>query len=162
MMRYLTNILHFSFFVLTITLTFPALAEDSGTSNMEILQEKAATDKKFLVSQNMKLTETEAKAFWPIYKAYQQDLNKITARLNKAISVYAVVYHKGALSNETAKKLLDEAIAIELDEVKLKQTYVPKLDRILPSAKVARYIQIETKIRAVERYVIAQRIPLVH
>lgn len=140
----------------------PVLADENTTSNMEIIQEKATTDKKFLVSQNMRLTEVEAKAFWPIYKAYQKDLNKITERLNKAISTYAVVYHKGALSNETAKKLLDEAIDIELEEVKLKQTYVPKLDKVLPSTKVALYIQMETKIRAIERYVIAQRIPLVH
>lgn len=156
------NILHLSLFALTITLTFPTFADDSATSNMEIIQEKATADKKFLVSQNMRLTKAEAKAFWPIYKAYQKDLNKITERLNKAISTYAVVYRKGALSNETAKKLLDQAIAIELDEVKLKQTYVPKLDKVLPSTKVALYIQMETKIRAIERYVIAQRIPLVH
>ncbi len=161
-MRYLKNILYFSFFFLTITLILPVFADENTTSNMKIIQEKATTDKKFLVSQNMRLTEEEAKAFWPIYKAYQKDLNKITERLNKAISDYAVVYHKGALSNETAKKLLEEAIDIELEEVKLKQTYVPKLNKVLPSTKVALYIQMETKIRAIERYVIAQRIPLVH
>ena len=63
--------------------------------------------------------------------------------------------------NDTAKKLLDEAIAIELAEVKLKQSYVPKLDKILPATKVARYIQIETKIRAVIHYILAEKIPLV-
>ena len=110
----------------------------------------------------MRLTEAEAKAFWPIYKAYQKDLNKITERPYKAISDYDLVYHKGALLNETAKKLLDEAIAIELDGVNLKQSYVPKLDKVLPSTKVALYIQMETKIRAIQHYVIAQRIPLVH
>jgi len=63
--------------------------------------------------------------------------------------------------NETAKKLLDDALAIEDAEVKLKRSYVPKLETALPAAKVARYIQIETKIRALVRYELADKIPLV-
>ena len=75
---------------------------------------------------------------------------------------YAISYNKGAVLNGTAKKLLDEAIGIELAEARLKQTYVVILDKILPSTKVARYIQIETKIRAIIRYGLAERIPLVN
>ena len=65
------------------------------------------------------------------------------------------------MSNETAKKLLGEALAIEESELKLKQSYVPKLEKALPAVKVARYIQIENKIRAVVKYGIADSIPLV-
>jgi hypothetical protein len=63
--------------------------------------------------------------------------------------------------NETAKKLLDDALDIEEAEVTLKRSYVPKLGAALPTAKVARYIQIENKIRAVVRYELADKIPLV-
>jgi len=44
------------------------------------------------------------------------------------------------------KKLLGEALAIQESELKLQQTYVPKLEKVLPEVKVARYIQIESKI----------------
>ncbi|MCZ6898019.1 MAG: hypothetical protein O7D95_04845, partial [Betaproteobacteria bacterium] len=131
------------------------------TSSMDILREKTTADKKFLVASNMNLTDAEAKEFWPIYKAYQKDLYQINERLDKVIEDYATAYNKGVLLDDTAKKLLDEAIAIELAEVKLKQSYVPKLDKILPATKVARYIQIETKIRAVIHYILAEKIPLV-
>jgi len=163
MKKYLTSMLRPTLFALSITLVLPAFAaDDSGTSNMEILREKITTDKKFLVATNMNLTDAEAKKFWPIYKAYQKDLHQINERLAKVIDDYAIAYNKGALLNDTAKKLLDEAIAIELAEVKLKQSYVPKLDKILPATKVARYIQIETKIRALIRYGLAEGIPLVN
>ena len=46
----------------------------------------------------MKLTDVEAKAFWPVYNAYQNDLHKITKQLSMAIGVYAQAYSKGALS----------------------------------------------------------------
>ena len=156
------NMLHPALFVLAISLALPASAADtSGTSSMEILRQKITADKKFLVVSNMKLTDAEAKEFWPIYKAYQKDLHQINERLAKVIKDYATAYNKGALSDDTAKKLLNEAIAIELAEVKLKQSYIPKLDKILPATKVARYIQIETKIRAIIRYGLADGIPLV-
>ena len=157
------NMLHPALLVLAISLALPAFAADaSGTSSMEILRQKITADKKFLVVSNMKLTDAEAKEFWPIYKAYQKDLHQINDRLAKVIQDYAAAYNKGALSDDTAKKLLNEAIAIELAEVKLKQSYIPKLDKILPATKVARYIQIETKIRAIIRYGLADGIPLVH
>ena len=65
------------------------------------------------------------------------------------------------MPNETAKKLLDDALDIEEAEVTLKRSYVPKLGAALPAAKVARYLQIETKIRALVRYELAANIPLV-
>jgi hypothetical protein len=163
MKKSMMNMLYPVLFVLTTILALPAFAADtSGTSSMEILRQKVKADKKFLVVSNMKLTDAEAKEFWPIYKAYQKDLHQINERLAKVIKDYAAAYNKGALSDDTAKKLLDEAIAIELAEVKLKQSYIPKLEKILPATKVARYIQIETKVRAIIRYGLADGIPLVH
>jgi hypothetical protein len=52
-------------------------------------------------------------------------------------------------------------LAIQNDEAKLQQTFVPKLERVLPEVKVARYIQLENKVRAVLRYSLASKIPLV-
>ena len=133
----------------------------SATTTMEILKEKVKADKKLVVANNMNLTDKEAKAFWPIYDAYQKDLQNINKRLAGVIDAYALAYNKGAVLNDTAKKLLDDSIAIEISESKLKQTYADRLSKVIPAAKAARYIQIENKIRAVVRYELADAIPLV-
>jgi hypothetical protein len=65
------------------------------------------------------------------------------------------------LTDEKAKKLIDEALAIEVAEANLKSTYAPKLSKVLPMRKVARYLQIENKIRAIVKYDLAQGVPLV-
>jgi hypothetical protein len=49
-------------------------AQEKPANNMQILAEKIKADKKLVVANNMGLTESEAKAFWPIYDAYQNDL----------------------------------------------------------------------------------------
>jgi len=52
-------------------------------------------------------------------------------------------------------------VAIEHVDGALQQSYVPKLSNVLPSKKVARYLQIENKIRAAVKYELAGSIPVV-
>ena len=137
------------------------IAQDKPADNMQILREKIKADKKLLVATNMELTEAEAKNFWPIYEDYQKDLQKINERLIQALQSYAADYKNKSMTNEKAKKLTDEYLSIEQAEVKLKSSSVPKLNKALPATKVARYLQIENKIRAVIKYDLAASVPLV-
>lgn len=146
-------------FSLSVLLALPAAAQTA--SDMRILAEKIKADKKLVVAANMQLTESEAKDFWPVYEAYQKDLAAVNKRLFSVIKSYADAYNKGPVSDEAAKKLINQAIAVEEAEVKLKRSYVPRLEKVLPGMKVARYIQIENKIRAIVRYELAAQIPLV-
>jgi len=139
----------------------PALTQDKPSDNMQILREKIKADKKLLVAANMELTESEAKGFWPVYEEYQKDLTAINQRIGKLIESYAADYRASTLTDEKAKKLIDELVAIEQAEAGLKAASVPKLSKVLPQKKVARYLQIENKIRAVVKYELAEKVPLV-
>ena len=46
---------------------------------MEILRQKIKADKKLVVAANLKLTDAEGTAFWPVYDAYQKDLQRSTS-----------------------------------------------------------------------------------
>jgi hypothetical protein len=135
-------------------------AQGKPADNMQILREKIKADKKLVVATNMELTESEAKGFWPIYEQYQKDLQKINQRLVSLVDSYADDFKTKKLTDDKAKKLIDEAMAIEQAEVNLKSTYAPKLGKALPVIKVARYLQIENKIRSVVKYDLAQGVPL--
>ncbi len=147
-------------FALVASTTASTVFAESTDANMKILQEKIAADKKLLVAENMDLTDAEAKNFWPIYDNYQKDLQKINDRLAKLLNEYAIVYNANTVTNEKARQLLDEAIKVELAEIQLKQSYVPKIAKILSGVKTVRYIQIENKIRALTRYELSEMIPL--
>ena len=141
--------------------SLPALAQEKPADNMQILREKIKADKKLLVAANMELTESEAKNFWPIYDDYQKDLQNVNERLGKLLQSYAADYKNKTMTDDKAKKLTDEYLSIEQAEVKLQSSYVPKLSKALPATKVARYLQIENKIRAVIKYDLAATVPLV-
>lgn len=138
-------------------------AQEATQMNMDILKEKVKADKKLLVAANMNLTDAEAMTFWPLYDGYQKELEQINQRLMTTIKAYADAYNagKGEISNDQAKKLLGEALAVEGSEVKLRQSYAAKLGKVLPGTKVVRYLQIESKIRAIVKFELAAQIPLV-
>ena len=140
-------------------LVTPGGAQDKPADNMQILRDKVRADKKLLVATNMELTESEATGFWPIYEQYQKDLQKINRRLANLVESYAADFRSKSLTDDKARKLIDESVGIELAEAKLKSEYAPKLSKVLPAKKVARYLQIENKIRAVVKYDLASGVP---
>jgi hypothetical protein len=143
--------------------TTPVFAQDpaSADTNMQILRDKVKADKKLVVAANMELTDAEAKGFWPVYEGYQKDLQSLNERMKKTILSYADGYNNKTLTDEKAKQLSDEALAIDEQEIKMRRALATKLAPILPAKKSARYMQIENKIRAALRYELAGGIPLV-
>jgi len=153
-----------SLFTIALAITFIGIADfasaqDKPADNMEIVKEKIKSDKKLLVATNMQLSESEAKAFWPVYESYQAELGKLRDREIKLIEKFAASYE--TMSDDVAKKLLDDSLSIDSDHQKLRQSYLAKFRGMLPDSKVARYYQIESKIDAVLEYELAKRIPLV-
>ncbi|MGZ9216858.1 MAG: hypothetical protein ACXW5W_07600 [Candidatus Binatia bacterium] len=140
----------------------PAIArsQDKPANNLEIVHEKLKADKKLIVSKYMELTESEAKSFWPVYEDFQKDLQKFHERLGALLKSYAADYRGKSLTDEKAKKLLDEWIALEQDEVKQRSAFIPKVTKALPAKKAARYLQIENEYRMLLRYDLAATVPL--
>lgn len=145
-----------------VVLGMTGFAQSGTDANMEILLQKVKADKKLLVANNMDLSDAEGKQFWPLYDAYQKELDQINKKLGMTIKEYAEAFNKGPLSNEQAKKLMGDALAVEEAEVKLKKSYAEKIGNVLPAAKTARYIQMEMKIRSMLKAELAQEIPLVY
>jgi hypothetical protein len=136
-----------------------AAAQDKPTdADMQILIEKIKADKKLLVAENMQLSEAEAKKFWLIYDEFQNELFILRMRSLKLIESYAENYK--SMTNDIAKKLLDEYMTIESLRQKVREAYLPKFRKVLPEIKVARYYQIENKIGALVNYELAKQIPL--
>ena len=143
-------------------LTGLVLAQATDTANMEILRQKLKADKKLVIAENLKLTDAEGAAFWPVYEAHQKDLRQTNERMAKLVLSYSEAYNKGPVTDAAAKTLITEAGAINDAEARLQSAYVPKVLAVLPAAKAARYLQIENKIRAAVRYELAAGIPLVY
>lgn len=137
----------------------PVPAQEKARDDMQVVIEKMRSDKRRLVADNMQLSEAQASSFWPVYDRFQDELFLLRARTLKMLGDYKDSYER--MTNDTARKLLDEFMSIETVRLKLYRLYLPKFRKVLPEVKVARYYQIENKIHAALMYEIARTIPLV-
>jgi hypothetical protein len=135
-------------------------AQSPPADNMDILRDKIKADKKLLIAENLGLTDAESKAFWPVYEEYQKELAGLNGRLGKMIQGYATEYNARTLTDDKAKTLMTEALSIEEAETALKKKYMDRLNGVIPAVKAARYLQMESKIRALIRFDMAANIPL--
>ena len=143
-----------------------AWAEEKSADvvDLQALRKAVQSDRKALVASTLALTDTEAKRFWPLYDAYQRDVDMANRR--RVVAVEGLVSRDKPLSDLYAKNLASELIAADEAEVKARRAMQNRLmrgipTRILPPKKAARYLQLEAKIRAVQAYDIASAIPLI-
>jgi len=85
-------------------------------------------------------------------------MQKLGDRLVEILLNYANNYT--SLTDEQSTALLDDYLAVQKDETKIKMDWVPKFRKILPSKTVTRMYQIDNKLDAIIRFDAAEK-PLV-
>ena len=153
-MKWAIPVLTLSFFLLSAPLSAQISAEFEKT------REAMQKQKDDVIAADMKLTEEEGKAFWPLYREYQEAMRKLQDRSFKLLAEYAQERENETFTDQKAKALLDEYMAIEREDLWLKNIYLEKFNRRLPAKKVMRYFQLENKIAAMVNYQTTQMIPL--
>ena len=138
----------------------PAASQEKPSDNMQVVIEKIRADKKLLVAEHAAY-RSRGESLLAGIKQYQNELFLLRTRSVKLMRKNYTEYLSDHLTNNTAKKLLNEYVAIESLGPKLRQAYLPKFRKALPEVKVVRYYQIENKIQAALIYELAAEIPLV-
>jgi hypothetical protein len=153
-------------FAAGLIVTQCAWAEDKAAdvTDMQALRNAVRTDRKAFVASTLQLTDAEAKKFWPLYDAYQRDVDLANQRRN--VVVTTLIGMDKPPSDLYARNLATELMAADEAEVKSRRSLQNRLmrgvpTRILPPKKAVRYLQLESKIRAVLAYDIAANIPLI-
>jgi hypothetical protein len=137
----------------------PIRAGDADDASLEILRETLRSNRKALVAVNLELSDAEARAFWPVYDRYQQELGAVQDRLVQVIESYRASF--GSTTDEQASQLVKDYLAVERDRAQVRQAFLAPISEALPGRKVMRFYQIENKIDAVLRYELAATIPVI-
>ena len=112
-----------------------------------------------IVAGSLPLSDKEADAFWPLFDAFQKELKKIDGREDRLVAAFSAEY--ASLSGARARTMLDEALQIDEDRVKLTRRWVERMTPVLPPRLLVRYFQLENKFQAIVAADLARQIPLV-
>jgi hypothetical protein len=126
--------------------------------SLDIRRQAIATQRRVLVSGALPLTDEEAKAFWPLYDAYEKQRGDIDERTNRLVADFVAI--EGNLSDTQAKAMLAVALRLDDERLVLRRDVLGRMAKALPPRKLMRYFQIEHKLDAEVRADISRQIPL--
>ena len=141
-----------------LALTLSGSLHAQTRSAIEVTRADIQADRKAILAANLPLSEEQANAFWPVYREYRAEMDKVGDRTVKLITDYAASYD--ALTDDTAAGLVTEHLAIQKDNVKIKTAYAPRFSKILPPKSVMRFYQLESKMDTIVMLGLAAGIPL--
>ena len=125
---------------------------------LESLRSDLKADRNAFIAQEMKLSEQESKAFWPVYRAYRAEISRATDRIAELVLEYGDLYPN--IPDEKAKKMLEEYGKIEAEIISTKRKYIKKLSKVLPAAKTFRFAQLDNRFDLATRITLAAAIPV--
>lgn len=140
--------------ILLLSAPFNALADEAVELKKKILFDQ----KRLVIIENMELTEEEGKAFWPVYEKYQEELFQVGQRGAKLLLTYAEAYQ--TLTDDQAVKIVNEYYDIQDARLATTKKMAEEVSEVLPGKKAFRYLQIESKLKAIAQYELAKKIPL--
>ena len=143
------------------TLAVSTLAETDPYLNhaIELVRETYQTDRQAFLSEKLQLTDKESTAFWPLYRTYRADLEKIGDELVKLVLEYADLYPE--VPDERAGELLKQYMGLEKKLVDKRNSFLKRAGKALPAAKVLRLAQLENRMDLVLRLQLSGTIPVV-
>jgi hypothetical protein len=135
-----------------------AVQAQSTYDEQQQLIAQIQTDKRAFVLQSLGLDDAQVQAFTPIYDRYQVERKKLFDRAAGLLDLYAANYE--SMSDEAATKILKDWLALQYDEVALTSQYAKQFGKVLPPARVIRFVQVENKVDTLLQLKIVANVPL--
>jgi hypothetical protein len=143
--------------LLSVAAPFAAQAQSTYDDTQQLIAQIQA-DKRAVVLKAMALDDAQLTAFTPIYDAYQADRKVLMQRGVDLVNAYSSNYD--SMTDDAARGLLKDWFKLQEDEMSLIRGTAKKLDKVLPTARVLRFVQIENKLNTLLRLPGVQGIPL--
>jgi hypothetical protein len=140
-----------------------AAVADSRDRNLrayvELLRSDLRSQKVAITAQVLQLSEAEDAKFWPVYREYEGELQKINDERLAGIEEYTKTYDK--LTDATADRLAKMSLDLESRRQAAKAKYYEKLKTVVSPKTAARALQVENQILLLLDLQIASSLPVV-
>ncbi len=125
---------------------------------IESIRADLQADRKTAIAEEMNFTVQESDAFWPLYRKYRADVEKVTDRIVELVFEYADLYPN--VPDHKAAELLKEYAKVEANLLSIKRKYLKKFGKVLPASKVFRFAQLDNRFDLGTRVGLAVAIPM--
>lgn len=130
-----------------------------SSQDLDLLRKDLRSQRKQLIAANLKLTDTEATKFWPVYEQYVSELISINDKKFGLIQDYADNW--GKLTDEQSLLFTRQWLDADIATAQLRQKYVPIVSKVLDGRKSATFFQLDRRIAMMMELQVSSQMPLV-
>jgi hypothetical protein len=135
----------------------PSIDQESIDQEIAMLRSNLRANRKQVIADNMKLTDSEAEKFWPIYDQYVNELVNINNAKYALIKEYV---QNANITEEQADSLTKKWLAVDESVVQLRLKYIPIFRRGLSAKGTALFFQIDRRVQMLIDLQLASLLPL--
>jgi hypothetical protein len=145
--------------LLALAVSHPSAALEQPADRLGKATQQYGQDRRRLVADNLRLTALEAHEFWPLYEQFEKDMFVLTGKRSAIITKFGENHE--SMTDAMAKEIMLERLDIEDEISRLIRVYLPRFEKVLTVKNLARYYQIESKIRTAVDAGIEEALPLI-
>jgi hypothetical protein len=142
--------------LLLVALLAAGGAVSAQQADTSILQDQQLADarallqsgRKEIIADELRLTEEEARIFWPIYEEYHSSVMVVRDRYTETLGDYIRTYRAGEITDQYAEKFIGKGLSFKRDLLKIQEKYLSTFKKALPIRKAVRFYQLENNMDA--------------
>jgi len=145
--------------VFTLLFATSALAQNDLGQWLQIIKQDLKSQKKDVITKEMQtFTDEEAKRFWPIYDAYNTELENFLDARVALLKAYADDYDQ--MTDVKASDLLTRRFSIQKQRNLLEEKYQKQFATALSPRRLVRFYQIEHQLELMIELQAVSQIPM--
>lgn len=144
---------------LLITLLLITATAFAQQSAVDLLRQDLKKGKVALMTASLTLSEKEGEVFWPIYREYGEELNKLGDRRIAVLRRYSQTYNN--VTELAAGEMMKESFSIARDRNDLLEKYYDRVAKELGVLTAARFAQVENQMLTAIDAKLIDEVPLV-
>jgi CRISPR/Cas system-associated endonuclease Cas1 len=126
---------------------------------VELLKSDLRAERAAVVKEEMRFTEEEAAAFWPVYKRYEDEIRKINEQRLELNRKYAEGH--ASMTDDLAEQMAKKSLELDVKEANVRKHYFRKFKHVLPATRAAKFFQLDSLMSLLVRTQIAAEPPFI-
>src|SRR5262252_6221711 len=146
-------------FQLALAQTVEVKAKPLTDADIQLLRSDIQADKNEIITHVMQFTDPESTAFWPIYRDYARDQQKVGDERVQLIKDYAERYD--TMDDASARNMVQRLLNVEAKLGNLRQEYWPKFDKVIGAKRAAKFFQVDSRLSLLVNLQLVSEIPMI-
>ncbi len=145
--------------IITLVIASLSVSAQSEADMWELAKSDLKMEYKSIIIETLVFSDEEAEAFWPVFNSFMDEKNTLMDEDMKLLKDYSENYAE--LDDAKIDDLVNKAMDIDMQRLKIRKTYYKKIKKVLPTRKAGKLYQIDNQVSILLDFQIISQVPII-